>query len=150
MSETVSFDIVTVTRADAEFADAIARLLPQLSANAAVPSAGEQRELIESPCNTILVARDHQGGSIIGMLTLAVFRIPTGVRAWIEDVIVDQAARGRGIGEALTRESLRIAKEKGARTVELTSRPSRQAANRLYQRVGFVKRETNVYRYSAQ
>jgi ribosomal protein S18 acetylase RimI-like enzyme len=133
-----------------EFADAIARLLPQLSAKAAIPSAGEQRELVESPCNTVLAARDRPTGSIVGLLSLAVFRIPTGVRAWIEDVIVDQSARGRGIGEALTRESLRIAKQKGARTVELTSRPSREAANRLYQRIGFVKRETNVYRYSAE
>jgi ribosomal protein S18 acetylase RimI-like enzyme len=149
MPETGSFDIVKVVRADAELADAVARLLPQLSASAALPTPDQLRELVESGCNTVLVARDRPSGTIIGMLTLAVFRIPTGVRAWIEDVIVDNAARGRGIGEALTRESIRIATEKGARTVELTSRPSREGANRLYQRVGFVKRETNVYRYSA-
>jgi ribosomal protein S18 acetylase RimI-like enzyme len=150
MSEIVPFDVVKAARADAELADAMARLLPQLSSSAALPTAAEMRELVESPCNTVLLARDRPTGAIVGMLTLAVFRIPTGVRAWIEDVIVDNAARGRGIGEALTRESLKIAKEKGARTVELTSRPSREAANRLYLRVGFVKRETNVYRYSAE
>ena len=83
----------------------------------------------------------------MGTLTLALFRIPTGVRAWIEDVIADEAVRGRGCGEALTREALRIASQRGARTVELTSRPSREAANRLYRRIGFSPRQTNVYRY---
>jgi ribosomal protein S18 acetylase RimI-like enzyme len=82
------------------------------------------------------------------MLTLAVFRIPTGVRAWIEDVAVDTEARGKGIGEALTREAVRLAAARGARTIELTSRPSREAANRLYRRLGFELRETNVYRYT--
>jgi len=102
--------------------------------------------MIESPAITLLVAR-NDGGEIVGSLTLAMFRIPTGRRAWIEDVVVDSAQRGRGIGEALTREALAIAKAAGATTVDLTSRPSREAANRLYQRVGFEKRETNVYRY---
>jgi ribosomal protein S18 acetylase RimI-like enzyme len=83
---------------------------------------------------------------VIGTLTLALFRIPTGVRAWIEDVVVDEAARGRGAGEALTREALRLAEEAGARTVDLTSRPEREAANRLYQRLGFERRGTSVYR----
>ena len=82
------------------------------------------------------------------MLTLAVFRIPTGIRAWIEDVVVDAEARGRGVGEALTREAVRVAGTHGARTVDLTSRPSREAANRLYQRLGFERRDTNVYRLS--
>ena len=83
----------------------------------------------------------------LGSLTLVLFRIPTGVRAWIEDVVVDEAARGQGVGELLNREALRIAAENGAVTVDLTSRPSREAANRLYQRIGFKQRETNVYRY---
>jgi ribosomal protein S18 acetylase RimI-like enzyme len=81
------------------------------------------------------------------LLTLVVFRIPTGVRAWIEDVVVDESARGHGVGEALNRAALDGARRKGAKTVDLTSRPSRAAANRLYQRLGFVARETNVYRY---
>jgi len=84
----------------------------------------------------------------VGSLTLALFRIPTGVRAWIEDVVVDETVRGQGIGEALNGEALRIAKENGAGSVDLTSRPSREAANRLYQRLGFQTRETNVYRYT--
>ncbi len=86
-------------------------------------------------------------GDIVGSLTLVVFRIPTGVRAWIEDVVVDESARGHGVGEALNREALRVAREHGAITVDLTSRPSREAANRLYQRLGFTERNTNVYRY---
>ena len=81
------------------------------------------------------------------MLTLIVFRIPTGVRAWIEDVVVDETARGRGVGEALSQEAVRRALALGARTVELTSRPSREAANRLYQQLGFVRRDSNLYRY---
>jgi ribosomal protein S18 acetylase RimI-like enzyme len=86
-------------------------------------------------------------GTIVGTLTLAIFRIPTGLRAWIEDVVVDERARGRGVGAALTNAAIRLASDQGARTVDLTSRPSREAANRLYQRLGFVARETNVYRF---
>ena len=81
-------------------------------------------------------------------MTLATFRIPTGVRAWIEDVVVDSEARGHGVGEALNMAAIAEARSRGAITVELTSRPSREAANRLYQRIGFVQRETNIYRYT--
>ena len=94
------------------------------------------------------MARDGAGGPVVGTLTLAIFRIPTGVRAWIEDVIVDNSVRGQGCGEALSRAALAAATQAGARTVELTSRPSREAANRLYQRIGFTIRETNVYRFA--
>jgi len=83
-------------------------------------------------------------------MTLVLFPIPTGMRAWIEDVVVDESARGRGVGEALNRRALEIAVNAGAKTVDLTSRPSREAANRLYQRLGFVIRETNIYRYEAE
>jgi ribosomal protein S18 acetylase RimI-like enzyme len=84
----------------------------------------------------------------VGSLTLVTFRIPTGIRAWIEDVVVDETARGHGVGEALNQAAIEEARRKGAVTVDLTSRPSREAANRLYQRIGFVQRDTNVYRYS--
>jgi ribosomal protein S18 acetylase RimI-like enzyme len=87
-------------------------------------------------------------GNIVGSLTLVTFRIPTGIRAWIEDVVVDESARGHGVGEALNQAAIEEARRKGAVTVDLTSRPSREAANRLYQRIGFVQRDTNVYRYS--
>jgi ribosomal protein S18 acetylase RimI-like enzyme len=128
-----------------ELVDAFRRLIPQLSASAAIPDADEVNEIVSSPATTVLAARTNEG--IVGLLTLALFRAPSGLRAWIEDVVVDEAARGRGAGEALTREAVRLAGERGARTVDLTSRPSREAANRMYEKVGFRKRETNVYRY---
>ena len=144
-------DAIAIERAagvDEELVSAFRRLVPQLSSSAPAPTADQLREMIESPCTTVLLARARAGGDIVGSLTLAVFRIPTGVRAWIEDVVVDSSARGKGVGEALSRGALRLAVEKGARTVELTSRPSRAAANRLYRRLGFVERETSVYRYT--
>jgi ribosomal protein S18 acetylase RimI-like enzyme len=126
--------------------EAVDRLVRQLSRSSPPPSAAELEELIGSPACHLLVARDTEG-TIVGMLTLAVFRIPTGLRAWIEDVVVDEAARGQGVGAELTNAAIRLAGERGARTVDLTSRPSREAANRLYQRLGFVARKTNVYRF---
>jgi len=139
------------TEVDEELISAMARLIPQLSSSSPVPTTTELMELVESGATHLLIARDDEGGAvhgrILGSMTLVVFRIPTGVRAWIEDVVVDSDARGRGVGEALNREALALAARLGARTVDLTSRPSREAANRLYQRLGFVLRETNVYRY---
>ena len=140
---------VTVERVDEvdqEVVAAFARLIPQLSRSAPPPGQGELAELVGSTAITVLVARDGNGG-IIGTLTLVLFRIPTGVRAWIEDVVVDDAARGAGAGEALTAEAIRLAGESGARTIDLTSNPAREAANRLYRRLGFKARDTNVYRY---
>jgi ribosomal protein S18 acetylase RimI-like enzyme len=128
-----------------ELVEAFARLTPQLSARATPPRRAQLAEILASPATRVLVAKD--GEAVIGTLTLALFRIPTGLRAWIEDVVVDEGARGRGAGEALTREAIRIAAEAGARTVDLTSRPDRVAANRLYERIGFQKRETSVYRF---
>jgi len=125
-----------------ELVDAFARLVPQLSAT---PGREALAGIVGSPAVTLLVAR--AGGTIVGTLTLAMFPIPTGFRAWIEDVVVDEAARGRGIGEALTAEAIGLARAAGARTVDLTSRPSRQAAGRLYERAGFTERDTRVYRY---
>ena len=86
-------------------------------------------------------------GRIVGSMTLVMFRIPTALRAWIEDVVVDEAARGHGIGAALNRRAMQIAADRGARTVDLTSRPARVAANELYRKLGFVQRDTNVYRW---
>ena len=112
-------------------------------------TAAELADIVDSAASVLLVARDPEaGGSIVGSLTLVLFRIPTGVRAWIEDVVVDGEARGRGVGAALNLAALDRARAAGAKTVDLTSRPSREAANRLYQRIGFVPRETNVYRHS--
>jgi ribosomal protein S18 acetylase RimI-like enzyme len=151
MSPTQSAGI-TVSAAsgvDDELVAAFSRLIPQLSRSAAIPTPGAMREIVEGPASTVLLARDdREGGRIVGLLTLVVFRIPTGVRAWIEDVVVDDAVRGCGVGEALSQEAIRRAVGAGARTVELTSRPSREAANRLYQRLGFVRRDSHVYRYT--
>ena len=160
--------------ADGELLAAVRRLLPQLSSSAREPSDDEIGEIVSSPATVLLVARDDTvvvagdgtpvpvpvddppaplrvgmegDGPIVGMVTLVLFRLPTGVRAWVEDVVVDTAARRRGVAEALTRAAVEVARERGARTVDLTSRPSRQAANNLYQKVGFQERDTNVYRF---
>ncbi len=127
--------------------EAFVRLTPQLSKSNPPPSAGELREIVDAPATRLLVARVADTGEIVGSLTLVLFRIPTGLRAWIEDVVVDEAMRGRGVGEALNREALSISERYGARTVDLTSRPSREVANRLYKRIGFEPRDTNVYRF---
>jgi ribosomal protein S18 acetylase RimI-like enzyme len=134
-----------------ELVAAFATLLPQLTAVAATPTRESLAEIIGTSANTVLVARDRsRGGRIVGMLTLVVFHLPSGARAAIEDVVVDADARGMGVGEALTRRALEVARAKGALAVDLTSRPSREAANALYVKVGFRRRETNVYRYTFQ
>jgi ribosomal protein S18 acetylase RimI-like enzyme len=133
-------------QATAELVSAFALLIPQLSRSSPAPNMTELHEMVSSPCTDVLVARVD--GRVVGSLTLVTFRIPTGVRAWIEDVVVDDSARGKGVGERLNQFALDLARSRGAKTVDLTSRPSREAANRLYQRLGFVPRETNVYRFS--
>jgi ribosomal protein S18 acetylase RimI-like enzyme len=141
---------VTVAIADEvtdELIEAWVRLTPQLSSSSPPPSREQLDEIVSSPATEMLIARGDDG-AIMGSLTLVLFRIPTGLRAWIEDVVVDADARGQGVGAALNRYAIDVAAERGARTVDLTSRPSREAANRLYQRLGFEKRESNVYRYS--
>jgi ribosomal protein S18 acetylase RimI-like enzyme len=135
------------TSADSELLAAVERLVPQLSRSNPPPTADQLDEVATSPATDLFVARDD-GGVIVGMATLVTFRIPTALRAWIEDVVVDEAAGGRGVGTALTEAMLDRARERGCVTVDLTSRPSREAANRLYRRVGFEPRDTNVYRFS--
>jgi ribosomal protein S18 acetylase RimI-like enzyme len=125
--------------------DAVARLVGQLSRSAAPPTTAELGDIVSSPATDLFIAIDD-GGTIIGTATLVTFRIPTGARAWIEDVVVDEAGRGQGVGTALTEAMVERAQELGCRTVDLTSRPSRASANRMYQRAGFVARDTNVYR----
>ena len=144
----MAVEVEEATEATDEVVAAVQRLVPMLSSSAAVPTPEEIREIVSSPASILLVARSGDGGGqIVGMLTLALFRIPTGLRAWIEDVVTDTAVTRQGIATALTRAALARAAEAGARTVDLTSRASREAANLLYQKVGFVQRETNVYRY---
>ena len=141
-------EIVIAETATPEVVDAFARLLPQLSSSAVRLTREALAEIIDAPHNTVLLARDPGAGNrIVGTLTLVMFRIPSGLRAWIEDVVVDDVARGRGAGEALTRAAVDLAKQRGARTVDLTSKQSRHAAHRLYEKTGFHVRDTSVYRF---
>ena len=141
---TRGIEITEATVVDEDLVVAMARLVPQLSNSGSPPDAEALEAIVASDSSVLLIAVSER--VIVGALTLVLFRIPTGLRAWIEDVIVDEAARGRGIGEVLNQAAIERARAAGARTVDLTSRPSREAANRLYQRLGFVERETNVYR----
>ncbi|MBE0681410.1 MAG: GNAT family N-acetyltransferase [Anaerolineales bacterium] len=138
--------IEIVTKADDELFDAFQRLVPQLTKNNPPPSRDDLIALVRDSSSTLLVAR-NDNGDIVGALTLAVYRVPTGIRSIIEDVVVDVSTRGKGVGEALMLQAIEIAREKGAANISLTSNPMRVAANRLYLRVGFVKRETNAYVY---
>ncbi len=137
-----------ITEASDEVVESLAGLVPQLSSSSSAPTRDEVAEMASSPSTVLFVARDEDQ-HIVGSLTLAVFRIPTGVRAWIEDVVVDGQVRGRGVGGMLVRAAVERAASMGARTVDLTSRPSRADANRLYVHLGFEQRETNVYRFNA-
>lgn len=142
----MSLEIRPADRVDDDLVAAFTTLIPQLSSSSPPPSTDELRAIVESPDSVLFVAR--LDGSIVGSLTLAFYRIPTGLKAWIEDVVVDDAARGRGVGEALNRAAIAEAADRGAKNVSLTSRSSREAANRLYRRLGFEPYETNLYRYT--
>jgi len=135
--------IERVTHADDALVATVASLLPQLAPHRAPPDLEALQQLCAAPDTYFLVARD--GDDVLGMLTLVLYRVPTGFRGWIHDVVVDGAARGRGTGEALTREAQRLAQAAGAIALELTTRPEREAANRLYRRLGFEPRNTNAY-----
>lgn len=137
---------------DEALVGALARLHPQLSSSPP-PDAAALERIVGHPANSVLIARTVPNeppgpgaGEIVGAMVLVMFPLPSGLRAWIEDVVVDESARGRGIGAALNRHAIEIARQAGARTVDLTSRPDREAANRLYARLGFAQRATNVYR----
>jgi ribosomal protein S18 acetylase RimI-like enzyme len=138
--------VVAVHTVDDELIEAFERLIPQLSSSSPPPSRDHLTAMVDSPDTVLYVARVD--GRILGSLTLAFYRIPTGTKAWIEDVVVDAEARGHGVGELLNRAALDEARARGAKNVSLTSRPSREAANRLYRRIGFEHYETNVYRYT--
>lgn len=144
----MSVTVEIASEATTELVHAFAHLIPQLSKSSPPPTAEQVAEMVQAPASDVLVAR--LDGAIVGTLTLVTFRIPTGVRAWIEDVVVDDSARGHGVGDQLNRFALQVARDKGAKTVDLTSRPSREAANRLYQRIGFQARNTNVYRFTLE
>jgi ribosomal protein S18 acetylase RimI-like enzyme len=131
-----------VTEASEELVALVARLLAQLTEARTPPTLEQLREVVST--QTLLVARDADG-AVLGMLTFVLYRVSSGLKGRIEDVVVDASARGQGVGEALTREGMRLANEAGVLMLELTSMPFRQAANRLYRRLGFVRKPTNVY-----
>jgi ribosomal protein S18 acetylase RimI-like enzyme len=167
MSEGRRITVSVAAQADDALDAAVAALVPQLSSSAPAPTLEQLRRIIEDPATTLLLATsvpstsvpsgageeapngggdDAVAGRVVGMLTLAIFLVPTGLRAWIEDVVVDERVRGAGVASALIRAAVDHAERQGARTVDLTSRPQREAANRLYVRLGFERRDTNVYR----
>lgn len=153
-------EVADASEVTEEFAAAFGRLVPQLSRSAKIPTAEELAEIVRSPATVLLVAYGVEGSEdgggedsraeIIGSLTLVLFRIPTGLRARIEDVVVDESARGTGVGRALNEAAMERAAAAGARSIDLTSSPAREAANELYLSLGFKQRDTNVYRAELQ
>jgi len=152
MSDTVA-DVTISVRAATEVNDGLvesfSRLIPQLSSSSPAPTSAELLSIIDNPNSVLFIAEVESDNerSVVGSLTLAFYRIPTGLKAWIEDVVVDESARGLGVGEALNLAAIDEARQRGAKNVSLTSRSSREAANRLYQRLGFEPYETNLYRF---
>ena len=140
----MSVQIEIANEATDELVAGLNQLMPQLSANATTLTTTDVEALVGFPSTTVFIARE--AGRIVGSLTLVVFPIPTGLRAWIEDVVVDESARGAGVGEALTNAAIVESRRRQVRSIDLTTRPSREDANRLYARLGFELRETNVYR----
>ena len=129
-----------------ELYTALQRLIPQLTTNNPAPTWKDLDDLVNSPSSTLLMARHPDAsGEIVGILTLTIYRVPTGLRSIVEDVVVDEKARRQGIGEGLLLHAIELARAAGASGVALTSNPRREAANRLYQSLGFQRRETNAY-----
>ena len=141
----MTVEVVVAEQVDDELVAALGSLIPQLSSSSPPPTADELGAIVASPDSVLYLAR--LDGRIVGSLTLAFYRIPTGLKAWIEDVVVDASARGHGVGEALNKAAIDEARRRGAKHVSLTSRPSRESANRLYQRLGFDPYDTNMYRF---
>lgn len=145
MSEPNTVTIEVVERVDDGLLDAVRRLLPQLSRSAAFDEQTIAWVVQHEACTLFTASLD---GAVVGALTLVTYPLPTGLRAHVDDVVVDDAVRGRGVGETLVRAALDRAVEVGARTVDLTSRPSREAAIRLYERCGFVRRDSTLFRWT--
>ena len=140
-----NIEVKEIAKVDDKLIEAMKRLVPQLSNSSSPPDRFALEDIVASDSSILLAA--FIDGEIVGSLTLVIFSIPTGKRAWIEDVVVDEKCRNKGVGEVLNKDAINIARQRGVKTVDLTSRPSRQSANRLYNRLGFIQRETNIYRF---
>lgn len=140
--------IEQLTQIDNAVLQAFEKLIPQLTGEAdRYPTREELEKIIQSEDSFIFIAKEND--EILGTLTLIFYYIPSGKKAWIEDVVVDESARGKGIAASLINHALEIARQNGIEKVDLTSRPFREAANKLYQKLGFKQRETNFYRYNS-
>lgn len=129
-----------------ELVDAFRDLLPELSPSSPELTLSDLEQIVACSSNTLLVARDDPSSKIVGTATVVIIHIPSGRRARLESVVVRPAARGSGVGESLCRRAIAVARDGGAAALDLTSAPSRAAAHRLYERLGFERRSTNVYR----
>ena len=137
-----------VSEVTEELQEALQRLIPQLGVHKIPPTLQELNELIKSESTTLLAARyPDENGAMAGVLSLTIYRVPTGIHSILEDVVVDEKMRRRGIGEALIRYAIELAREAGANGVSLTSNSQREGANQLYQSLGFELRKTNAYFY---
>ena len=126
--------------------NAVLRLLPQLASDVTLPTENFFEDFLKSKNNFFFIAK-HDDGEIIGILTIGIYDIPSGTKVWIEDVVIDETERGKGYGKELVLFAICFAKSIGSKKIGLTSSPIRVAANKLYQKLGFVKSETNVYKY---
>ena len=139
--------IKEVSRISDRVFQSVVRLVPQLNPESELPSRIRLKEILRSEATHLFIA-ELENNEIAGILTLVIYEIPTGKRVWIEDVVVEEAHRGEGIGKALMMHAIDFAGSAGAKSIDLTSRPFRKAANKLYSKMGFDRRETNVYRYT--
>ena len=137
--------VETVRSITPELVAAFERLIPQSHPTLPTPTVAELDQVVESPATTLLVARDPESAEVIGTATVVLYRTPSRMHARLENVVVDEPARGRGAGAALTSEAVRLAQDRGASVIELNTNPRREVANRLYQRLGFERHYTNNY-----
>ncbi|MFF9607652.1 GNAT family N-acetyltransferase [Streptomyces sp. NPDC014684] len=143
----MSIDVAVIREASHEVVEALGRLLPQLSTHAEFLGHEAVSRIVHCDANTVLIARLNE--EIVGTLTLVMLPLPSGLRARVEDVVVDVQARGQGVAQQLIRHAIQLACEAGVRTLDLTSRPDRETANRLYEKLGFAARNSTVYRFEA-
>jgi len=140
--------IEQATTFSSSLTESVNTLLHQLNPNAYLLSDKDVQEMLDASTNELFVAKDAE--KIIGMITLITYRIPYAKKGILEDFVVDASYRGKGVGSDLIKTAMESAKEKNVKYIELTSNPTREKAREFYLHLGFVQRETNVYRFSLQ